>query len=68
MSETTIPTFACTSWDGDHLVLHIALPFHQPQPPRGSIAWGATKCGRALRINGSHPNAEETCEECWDED
>lgn len=62
----TIPTFACTSWEGDHLLVHVALPFNQTQPPPGAVAWGATKCDRAMRLNGRAKNAAE-CLVCFGE-
>lgn len=61
----TTPVFACTSWDDGHLVIHVGLPFHQTQPPAGTIAFGATKCGRAMRLNGTHPRATQQCIECY---
>lgn len=65
MDKATVKTFAATTWDEDHLTLHVVLPYNQVQPPQGEIAWGAARCGRAMRINGSHENAVEVCEECW---
>ena len=62
MTET-VKTFAAQTWEGNHLLQHVALPYHQPQPPAGTYAWGATRCGRAVRLNGS--GADELCEECW---
>ena len=62
---SAIPTFACTTWEGDHLLLHVGLPFNQPQPPRGTIAWGATKCDRAVRLNGTHQRATVSCIRCY---
>ncbi len=67
-TEQTIQTFACTSWDDGKLVGHIALPFYQVRPPKTNTAWGITKCDRVMRINGTHPNVEETCEVCWADD
>lgn len=69
MSEVVnrIPTFACTSWEGDHLMLHVAIPFYQVQPPQGSLSWGATKCGRAMRLNSTHPNTKAQCVTCFKE-
>lgn len=66
--DRSTPTFAATTWEGDHLLVHVSLPFHQPQPPLGTIAWGATKCGRAVRINGRHPRATSSCIICYGKD
>lgn len=61
----TTPTFAASVWNGTHLVLHVGLPFNQVAPPRGQVAWGATRCGLAVRLNGTHPHAADRCAECW---